>query len=975
MTLRRFHYHTMTKSRQRVFSLKKITALLTAKNILLLCLATGLGGSIFVLGAFAYVSRGLPNPNALSERQISQNTKIYDRTGEHLLYEIHGDENRTLVKMASYFCGDGEGVLTLDPNGIPLSAIQASIAAEDHNFCQHHGFSIKGILRASISNLLGGTGGGSTLTQQLVKNAVLSSEKKLSRKFKELILSIEIERRFTKDEILQIYFNEIPYGSSYYGIESAAEHYFSKQAKDLTLAETAALAALPQRPTTLLNNPDLLLGRRDWILDNMAELGFITDEQKNTAKAEALNLQIKAVDIEAPHFVFYVKQILEEELGLDSKLVETGGLKIITTLDYEKQKIAEEEIKNGVETRGESYNFNNAALTAQDPKTGQILALVGSKDYFDDEIDGQVNVATSPRQPGSSFKPIVYTAGFIKGYTPKTILWDVKTDFPTVTGTYSPNNYDLNERGPLTARQALQGSLNIPAVKMVYLVGVENALKFAEALGYTSFADRSRFGLAIVLGGAEVKLLEHVSAYSVFANEGTKQRTTAVLKVEDAEKNVLYEWQEEEGEKVMGENYARIISNVLSDNASRAFIFGESNYLTLGDRPVAAKTGTTNDYNDAWTIGYTPSLAAGVWAGNTDGSDMARGADGSVIAAPIWNAFMRRALAGQPAESFTAPEISLTGKAILDGQMPGQTVTIDKYTKKLATEYTPPSYRESKTFAEYHDTLYYINKDDPVGAAPSNPAEDPMFTSWETAVQNWLNKKEAETGLQIEEGKAPTEYDDAHVPENFPSIAIESPSKNQTFDTREIEIAVNADARRGVSRVEFFLDGYYLDSDYRAPYEVKTIIPNTVERGRHTLKAIAYDDIDNSNSDSVGIRINLDAEGSPFSIIDPVNGQTIEKIGENYTVALSLQNPTSYDTVSLYGEELGGHKMLIGSVQNPASPFITIDWLLPPSGTWALSAEAEGSEIKLGTPWTLVYIKTSNGSTSGRENNLNPFDE
>jgi len=979
MTYNYLHRHSETRHKKFIF-LKKLLNKGNFKNLILLGLAAILAGSILTLGVFAFISRDLPDPNSLSERSISQSTKIYDRTGEHLLYELHGDENRTLVKLASYFCGDGEGVLELDPNGIPLASIQATIAAEDHGFCQHHGFSFKGFARAVFNNLTGGSGGGSTLTQQLVKNAILSNEKKISRKIKELILSIEIERKYTKDEILQIYFNEIPYGSTNYGIESAAQNYLNKSVKDLTLSESAVLAALPQRPTSLLNNPEALQARRDWILDNMVELSFITEDQATTAKAEPIKLQTTVSNIEAPHFVFYVKELMEETLKLDPKLVEEGGLKVITTLDYDKQKIAEEEVSNGVEKNGEKYNFNNASLVATDPKNGQVLAMVGSADYFNDEIDGQVNIATSLRQPGSSFKPIVYTAGFVKGYTSNTILWDVKTNFPTVTGNYSPNNYDLGERGPLTVRQALQGSLNIPAVKMLYLVGVENALQFGEQLGYTSFTDRSRFGLAIVLGGGEVELLEHVGAYAVFANNGIKQETTAILKIEEPDGNVLYEWKENEGKKVLEKNFAYMISNVLSDNAARAYVFGENSYLKLNDRPVAAKTGTTNDYNDAWTVGYTPSMTVGVWVGNTDGSDMNRGADGSIVAAPIWNGFFSRALVGQPAESFTSPEIPATGKAILDGQIPGQTVVIDKASGKLATEYTPASFRETKTFAEYHDILFYVDKDNPTGEVPKDPNIDPMFNSWETAVQTWLTTKESETGIKIEQGTVPTESDDLHVPKNFPTVTIESPSKNQSVDSWEISVAVNADAPRGVRRVEFYIDGYYLGSDSQLPYEKTLSIPNTIERGYHTLKAVAYDDIDNTGSNSVGIKIDSDPSANEFSIIDPVNGQTIERKQETYSLALSLQNPTDYNSVYVYAEEVGGsNQSMIGSVTLPTSPFITIPWAMPLSGIWVITARAEGSNSVVETPGTMVYITTNETTTpvsteTTNTSGLNPFE-
>ncbi len=943
--------------RRRRLSLRRLLGRNTIKNAALAAVALTLLGSIGVLATFAFVSRDLPDPNTLSDRSVVQSTKIYDRTGERLLYEIYGNENRTLAKMQEGFCG-GDADVETDPNGIPLFAVQATIAAEDHRFCEHHGFSVTGVLRAAL--FAGGRGGGSTLTQQLVKNAILSNERTIVRKVKELILSIELERRYSKDEILQIYFNEIPYGSTNYGIQAAAQNYLKKSVRDLTLAEAAALAALPQRPTTLLNNPDLLLARRNWILDSMVERGFVTSEQAEAAKGDALNIEPQIVNITAPHFVFYVKELLVDKLGMGQRDVEEGGLKVTTTLDVDKQTIAEEEVVNGVETRGASYGFTNASLVSLDPKTGQVLAMVGSKDYFDDTIDGQVNVALRARQPGSSFKPIVYAAGFEKGYTPNTILWDIKTEFPTATGTYAPNNYDLKERGPLTARQALQGSLNIPAVEMVYLVGVENALSFAERLGYTTFADRSRFGLAIVLGGAEVKLLEHTNAYATFANDGAYHEPVAILKVEDASGNVLYEWKEREGKKAMEPNIARTITNVLSDNNARAYIFGASSYLQLGERPVAAKTGTTNDYHDAWTVGYTPSLVAGVWVGNNNNDAMVRGADGSVVAAPIWNAYMKRALATQPIETFTPPERKPAGKAILDGSLPVQTVTIDTASEKLATEYTPSSYRQEKTFAEYHTILHYVNKDDPLGNPPTNPADDPYYGPWEAALADWIAREEARTGVALGQGSAPTEYDDVHVPENFPTVTIESPNHDEGFDTRKIEVNVNASAPRGIRRVEFYVDGYYLGSDSRAPYSVKTTIPNTVGRGYHTIKAVAYDDVDNTGSASIGIRLLVDETEDRLEIIDPKNGQTIERIQDTFTVVVSVDDPGAYASVSVYQEKIGGSgRSLVSSVSSPASPFLTFSWTLPEDGDWVLSARAKGAEGgDLDTPGIVVRVTT-----------------
>ncbi|MCR4313876.1 MAG: transglycosylase domain-containing protein [Candidatus Uhrbacteria bacterium] len=934
---------------------------LTKKNLVLLAVAAFFAISLFGLAFVAFIARDLPNPNSLTQRTISQTTKIYDRTGEHVLYEIFGDENRTLVRLQEGFCGDGSE-LDLDENGVPLFATQATIAAEDHAFCSHNGFSVKHFIRAVI--YLGSRGGGSTLTQQLVKNAILSSEKTITRKIKELILSLELERRYSKDELLQIYLNEIPYGSTYYGIEAAAQNYFNKSANELTLAQAATLAALPKATTFYLNNPDRLQARRDYVLGEMLDLGFITQEEHDAAILESTPVEVSITNISAPHFVLYVKELLEETYGRSA--VEQGGLKVITTLDYDMQVIAQEEVQKGVDENRERYGLTNSALVAIDPKTGQILSMVGSKDYFDNEIDGQVNVSTRLRQPGSSFKPIVYGKSFEMGYTPNTVLWDVVTTFPTVTGNYTPHNYDGGEAGPIRVRDAIQRSLNIPAVKMAYLVGVENALDFATSLGYSSFDDHSAFGLSLVLGGGEVKLLEHTNAYATFANEGVHYDTVPILRVEDNDGTVLEEWKEREGKKVVEKNTARTISHVLSDNAARTPVFGASSYLQLGERPVAAKTGTTNDYIDGWLMGYTPSLAVGVWVGNNDNTPMNR-AGGSIGAGPIWNGFMTRALQGKPIEYFTSPVIEQTGKAVLDGSVGSTTVVVDRASGKLATQYTPDSYREERTFAQYHSILHYVDRSDPRGAVPDHPEEDEMYAPWEAAIQTWIVKKEQETGVDIVNQDPPTQEDDLHVPKNFPSVRITNPDNNDDLDTRSFSVSVSADAPRGVRRVEFYIDGQYLGSDTNSPWSLSTTIPSSVSRGVHTLKAVAYDDIDNTGSDTVTIELNADAGNENLELIDPKNGQTIERLSETYTVVVSLENPDDYRSVSVYAEDLStGSTSLAEQTLSPSSPFLTFEWALPTSGTWALTARAisdDGSK-ELSTAGVLVEIVEASPSTS-----------
>jgi 1A family penicillin-binding protein len=929
----------------------------TMKNAILVFIALCITGTIGVLGIFAYVSRDLPDPNTLTERTINQSTKIYDRTGEHLLYEIFGEENRTLVKMQEGFCEENPD-MDLQADGIPKYALQATIAAEDRKFCDHPGFDIQGIGRAVIENLKGNRVGGSTLTQQLVKNAILTNEKTITRKAKELILSIELERRYTKDEILQIYFNEIPYGSTYYGIQAASQNYFKKPVDELSMAEAATLAALPKAPTRYLNNPDLLRERRDWILSGMHDLGYISEEEMNTAMEEETDVEVNITNIDAPHFVFHVKQQLEETYG--RRQVETGGLKVITSLDYDKQKIAEEVVAENVKERGESLGFSNASLVAIDPKTGQVLSMVGSKDYFAEDIDGQVNVATRLRQPGSSFKPIVYTRAFEMGYTPNTVLWDVKTNFPTSTGNYSPNNYDLSERGPIRLRKALQGSLNIPAVKLLYLVGVDNAINFAEELGYTSFTDRSNFGLAIVLGGAEVQLLEHVNAYAAMANEGKRHDTVSVLRVEGPDGNVLDEWEQQEGKQVINKNAALTISDVLSDNQARAYAFGLNTAMNLGNRPAAAKTGTTNDYRDAWTIGYTPSLVAGVWGGNNDNTEMNRGSGGGRVAGPIWNDFMTRVLEGEDVERFTQPTIKNTGKDMLDGNLKSETVTIDKASGKLATEYTPPSYRVEKTFAEYHNILHYVNRAEPQGPPPENPENDPYYQPWEEGVQTWIKAKEEEKGVTITNNEPPTETDDVHVPENFPRIQIESPMSDAEISGRTINVDVNAEAPRGISRVEYYIDGFFIGSQNAPGIDLNTELPNTIDAGFHTLKAVAYDDVDNSGSDTVGINVNDGVASNGISIVDPRNGQTIQKSQDSFNVVLSLENPERFRAITLFAEPIGeGQRYIVGSEIDPTNPFLTFEWQLPQAGDWVLSATGQDADTgeRVNTAGSVVTIR------------------
>jgi len=849
-----------------------------------LLILAGLVGGLFVLGLVAWISRDLPSPDGVINRAITVSTKIYDRTGETVLYDIHGDIKRTLINL----------------DNVPEHAIKATLAAEDRDFYQHKGFSLTGIIRSVIKNVLTGSRvGGSTLTQQFVKNAILTTEKTYTRKIKELIISYQLEEKFTKDEILQMYFNEIPYGSVIYGIEEAAQSFFGKSAKDITLAEGAILAAIPQAPTYYSpygNNKDRLIVRQRYILDSMAELGYITSEQAEQAKEEKIIFKPLQESIIAPHFVMYIKEILSEKYG--ENFITQEGLKVYTTLDIDKQKAAEEAIKAGVEENSEKYGFTNASLVAIDPKTGQVLALVGSADYFNDEIDGQVNVALRPRQPGSSFKPIVYTASFIKGYTPDTILYDVVTNFDT-TGAkpYEPKNYNLKENGPVTIRKALAGSLNIPAVKVTYLTGINNVLDFAEDLGYTTLGDRSRFGLSIVLGGGEVKLLEHVNAFAAFANEGVQYQISPILKIEDKNGKVIYKYKEEK-KKIIEPEISRLITDILSDDNARSYVFGSGSKLTLPGRPVATKTGTTNDYKDAWTIGYTPDLVTGVWVGNNNNKEMSRGADGSIIAAPIWNQFMRESLKNTSVKQFNKPTKIITNKPVLDGQETGEvSIKLDSMSGKLATQYTPESTIKELTIKEIHNILYYVNKDDPRSEPPLNPKDDPQFNNWEGAVLRWAE----EQGYNPDQNQSiPTDYDDIHLPEDQPNLIIITPLPNQTINQRQLSVDLSASSRRGIKKIEYYLDDqlFYTTNNK----EGETITLPDIDNGYHTLKISVKDDLENTASQLVELNFLLPQEIPVFNWLTPANSALSSF---PITLRANLTNWQKVEKIDFYYQKVG----------------------------------------------------------------------
>ena len=677
------------------------------------------GFGLFALIVFIWIFKDLPSPTRLGSFPFPASTSIYDRHGK-ILYEIFSEKNRTPVKIKD----------------LPEYVKWATIASEDKNFYKHHGFDVGGILRASFNIVFHQTlQGGSTITQQLVKNALLEDPRRnLRRKIREALLTYGAEVFYSKDQILEMYLNQAPYGGTAWGIETASRTYFNKEAKDLTLAETALLAGLPASPTRFSPfgaHPELAKERQTRVLQRMIEDKYITEEEKKKAVEEELKYAPATVGIKAPHFVLYVKELLVDQYG--EKMVEQGGLKVQTTLDLDLQDFAQQTVGTEV-GKLKNLHITNGAALATNPKTGEILAMVGSKDYFDNEIDGNVNVTLRPRQPGSSIKPLNYALGLEKKIiTPATVLNDVPTCF-AVSGQklYCPVNYDGTFHGPTQVRFTLGNSYNIPAVKVLALNGLEDFVKKATEMGITTFKDPKNYGLSITLGGGEIKMVDMATAFSSFANLGIRQDIWAIKKIEDSRGKVLFEKKEEEGPRVLPMGVAYLISHILLDNNARSAAFGPSSYLVVKNHPeVSVKTGTTNDRRDNWTIGYNPSRLVAVWVGNNDNTAMSYVASGVTGASPIWNKIMTFALKDQKQEWPLKPEdvvgvsvCNLSGKMpnpdspcetrfeyFLEGTVPSEVenlktfVEVDKTNGQLASGKTPPENKEMQEHQIIFDPL------------------------------------------------------------------------------------------------------------------------------------------------------------------------------------------------------------------------------------------------------------------------------
>ena len=764
-----------------------------------------LGGTaiiLFILGGIIIWAAVMPIPsiNSFENRQVAESTKIYDRTGNIVLYDVHGSVRRTSVPLEE----------------ISPYIQQATISIEDASFYENAGFRPLSFIRAILVNLTQGSyaQGGSTITQQVVKNALLNQTKTIPRKIEEIILALRLTRAYSKQQILNTYLNENPYGGTIYGVQEASQYFFGVDAKDVDLAQAAYLAALPQAPTFYSpygNHRSDLDNRKDLVLEKMKEQGYITEEERAAASKETVQFKSEqTAGIKAPHFVFYIREYLEQKYGVDE--VESGGLRVITTLDYDLQQKMETSIDKYSAGMASNFNASNEGMIAVDPKTGQVLAMVGSRDYFNDAIDGKVNVTLANRQPGSSFKPFVYATAFKKGFTPDTVVFDLQTQFSTACSAYdvandnppcySPQNYDGKFKGPMTLRNAIAQSQNVPAVKVLYLAGIADSLKTAHDMGITTLEEApNHYGLTLVLGGGEVNLLDETAAYSVFANDGVRNPATGILEVTNKSGTVLEKYQSAPN-RVLDAQIARQINDVLSDNVARTPEFGVDSPLNFKGSDVADKTGTTNDSRDAWIIGYTPSITVGAWAGNNDNSPMVKKI-AAFIVAPMWHDFMAYAITKYPADAFPPPAPD-----------PGY----DSLPPVLRGQWNTDSSKG------VHDILYWVDKDNPRAGITSNPWADGQTQYWDYPVQLWA-------GGQASGGTA-----SSTPPVSTNTYQITSPAAGSVIaHGTPITVTVSVPNPQTVQSVSYLLNGDPVGSASAAPYTI-SFVPTMAGSG--TLQAI-----------------------------------------------------------------------------------------------------------------------------------------
>ncbi len=712
-----------------------------------------IGGLIFFFLYFLWVSRDLPTPGKLANGNIKDSTKILDKKGI-VLYSIYKDYNRLYIPL----------------NDIPQNLRKATIVTEDKDFYTNQGFSVTGLVRGLIIDPLlhRSFTGGSTITQQLVKNVLLSPERSLTRKLKELILAIQVDKRFTKDQILEMYLNNVPYGGTAIGVEAASNLYFGKHAKELDLAQSAFLAGLPQAPSyysPYAGKGKTYIERTRHVLNRMHDEGLISKKQVDDSMGEVNDFKFtqKQGNLKAPHFVQYVREQLNKLYG--ESYVENGNLTVTTTVDYEIEKKAEDIVTSEVENL-KGYRVGNGAAVVLDPKTDAILAMVGSHDYFDTDHEGNFNAATARRQPGSSLKPIMYSVAFERGYTPASLIMDLKTEFPTnVPGqpTYIPENYDGKFRGPVQLRFALGNSFNIPAIKMLSRVGIKPVMQKAYDMGIDNWKptdeNLKNVGLSLVLGGREATLLQETTAYSVYAARGVKHEPYAIVEVKDSNGKTLYKHQDSSGNKVISSEIAFLISHILLDDVARSDAFGRYSLLNIPGKTVSVKTGTTDSKRDNWAVGFTPSFVVGVWVGNNDNTPMnPKIASGITGATPIWNKIMQAVLKGKPNEEPQKPDgVVAVQVDAFSGGLPrdGQPTRTEYFVK--GTEPTTPASIYKKLKISKHQDGKLANEDEIshgdydvkeyVVFEESDPVSQDGKNRWQDAINQWIDQNHKDDGL------------------------------------------------------------------------------------------------------------------------------------------------------------------------------------------------------------------------------------
>ncbi|MFH2019711.1 MAG: transglycosylase domain-containing protein [bacterium] len=814
------------------------------KNLGVIALIGTLVGVFLMLILFAWYSKDLPNPNRIVRRE-GYSTKILDRDG-NTIYDLFTDVNRVPVQLAD----------------VPLEMQRATISIEDKEFYTHQGFSTWGMIRGMLRIFTRGrAAGGSTLTQQLVKNVLLTSERSLPRKFKELVLSLQIERKFTKDEILQMYLNEAPYGGTAVGIAAAAERYFGKSTKDINLTEAAILAGMPQAPSAYSpfgSNPEAYIGRATAVLRRMREDGFITTEQEKASVEELPNVTFReqVANMRAPHFVFYVKDELVKLLG--EAAVEQGGFNVTTTLDSDLQEFAQKTVTEEIASL-EKQHITNGASLVMNPQNGEILAMVGSKDYFAEDYDGKVNVVMSLRQPGSAIKPVTYATAFAKGYSPSFMLLDLPTKFPGAKEGefYEPRNYDGKFHGPVQLRFALGSSLNVPAVKLLSLVGLKDMLSMGYEMGFDSLeptaANMTRLGLSVTLGGGEVRLLDLVRGYSAFANGGEKIEQVSILKVERDGK-ILYEAKPLKKKRVMSEEVAFLINHVLYDNNARLLTFGPNSYLNMSGRPIAVKTGTTNDKRDNWTVGWSTGAIVGVWVGNNDNSPMSAVTSGVSGASPIWRTIMLETWKKYKGSDFKVPsgvESRLVDSVSGYPEHDGWPARADYFAKGTVPSVPDPIHTKVKVCksdnsklasevdvarGEYDEKEYYVLKQ--------------QSTAWQDDIAGWISSQ------TDERYKVPTEYCSSNTET---VIGFDKPHNNDKLDSNNVEIRLTVVTSKEIEWVKIYVDG----SEWESFTGKNISTSRNMSDGIHTLKGKVRTKDGNETQTEIKIGVKVDPTVSP----------------------------------------------------------------------------------------------------------------